>query len=319
MLESNTIQKPLRAPFPYFGGKSRAAHLIWPRFGDVPNYVEPFFGSGAVLLARPSAPQIETVNDLDCMVANFWRSLVYAPEAVADFADGPVNEADLHARHMWLVSQVEFRERMLTDPEFFDPKIAGWWVWGRCAWIAGGWCNFDALSQQSGRMGRSIPNMNFQGIHSERILREGIHEHMIKLARRLRRVRVCCGDWSRLTTPAVCTPGPTAILLDPPYFAGLSDGLYANADAGVSSRVRQWAIENGGNPDYRIALCGYEGEHHMPPDWEKVEWKATGGYGLQRKDGTNQNQERERVWFSPACLKVSDTLFANYDDDEELE
>ena len=41
------------APFPYFGGKSRIAHLVWERFGDVPNYVEPFAGSLAVLLGRP--------------------------------------------------------------------------------------------------------------------------------------------------------------------------------------------------------------------------------------------------------------------------
>ena len=33
------------APFPYFGGKSAIAHEIWARFGDVPNYVEPFAGS----------------------------------------------------------------------------------------------------------------------------------------------------------------------------------------------------------------------------------------------------------------------------------
>jgi len=38
---------------PWFGGKSRAAHLVWAAFGDVSNYVEPFFGSGAVLLAVP--------------------------------------------------------------------------------------------------------------------------------------------------------------------------------------------------------------------------------------------------------------------------
>lgn len=43
----------LRAPFPYFGGKMRVASVVWDRFGDVPNYVEPFFGSGAILLARP--------------------------------------------------------------------------------------------------------------------------------------------------------------------------------------------------------------------------------------------------------------------------
>ena len=51
-----SAQETLRAPFPWFGGKSRAADLIWPRFGDVPNYVEPFAGSLAVLLGRPTAP-----------------------------------------------------------------------------------------------------------------------------------------------------------------------------------------------------------------------------------------------------------------------
>ncbi len=302
----------LKAPFPYFGGKSRAAHLIWARFGDVPNYVEPFFGSGATLLARPTEPKTETVNDMDCFIANFWRSLTYAPDIVAEFADEPVNEADLHARHMWLVNQIEFRERMKTDPDFYDPKIAGWWVWGRCTWIAGGWCDFNAISSKTGRMGRSIPNMTTQGVHAERITRQGIHEHMIQLAERLRRVRVVCGDWSRMVTPAVCR-GTTGILLDPPYYDGLSDGLYAHNDENVSAAVRQWAIDNGSNPEYRIALCGYEGEHEMPADWETVKWKAAGGFGGQRQDGTNENSERERIWFSPACANVpvyaKDSLF----------
>ncbi len=101
-----------------------AADLIWPRLGDVPNYVEPFAGSLAVMLARPTEPKTETVNDMDCYIANFWRALCYAPDIVTEFADEPVNEADLHARHMWLVNQEEFRERMKIDPDFYDPKIA---------------------------------------------------------------------------------------------------------------------------------------------------------------------------------------------------
>lgn len=39
----------LRAPFPWFGGKSRIAATVWEALGDVPNYVEPFFGSGAAV------------------------------------------------------------------------------------------------------------------------------------------------------------------------------------------------------------------------------------------------------------------------------
>ena len=130
----------LRAPFPWFGGKSRVSHLVWERFGDVPNYVEPFAGSLAVLLGRPSDPRVETVNDLDCYLANFWRAMQVDPGAVAVAADWPINEADLHARHQWLVKRVRFRERMKAEPEYFDARIAGWWVWGISQWIGNGWC-----------------------------------------------------------------------------------------------------------------------------------------------------------------------------------
>lgn len=67
----------LSAPFPWFGGKSRVADLVWSRFGaDVPNYVEPFFGSGAVLLGRPGgAGSTETVNDKDGLESTKNRQL----------------------------------------------------------------------------------------------------------------------------------------------------------------------------------------------------------------------------------------------------
>jgi len=157
-----------------------------------------------------------------------------------------------------------------------------------------------------------------RGVLADRIKSEGIQEYFIKLARRLRHTHIVCGDWSRVLTPSALGPSSSiGIMLDPPYYAGLSDGLYAHADSTVSARVRQWAIDNGSNPNYRIALCGYEGEHQMPPDWEVVEWKASGGYGSQRQDGTNQNAERERIWFSPHCLKVTDSLWAYEDNDED--
>jgi hypothetical protein len=133
----------LRAPFPYFGGKSAVAGLVWERLGDVRNYIEPFCGSAAVLLARPHPPRIETINDADAFVANFWRATGRDPEAVAEHADWPVNEADVYARHRWLVQSDEARailDRIRTDPEFFDPKVAGWWCWGACCWIGAGWC-----------------------------------------------------------------------------------------------------------------------------------------------------------------------------------
>ena len=129
------MSEKLKAPFPWFGGKSRVADIVWQRFGDVPNYIEPFAGSLAVLLGRTTDAQAETVNDLDCYLANFWRALSLAPDDVARHAGWPVNECDLLARYKWLITQTEFRASMRTNPDYYDSKIAGWWVWGICAWI----------------------------------------------------------------------------------------------------------------------------------------------------------------------------------------
>lgn len=69
----------------------------------------------------------------------------------------------------------------------------------------------------------------------------------------------------------------------------------------LSAKVRAWAREMGERKDMRIALCGYEGEHDLP-GWECVAWKAKGGYSNQG-EGENENAKRERIWFSPHCLK----------------
>ena len=344
----------MKAPFPYFGGKSRVAHLVWQRFGDVANYVEPFAGSLAVLLARPTAPRIETVNDKDCFLANFWRAVRADPNQVAHYADWPVNEADLTARHGWLVNQHEFIERMKSDPDFYDAKIAGWWVWGLSQWIGNGWCidyrsrAKPRLSGTSGvhciahqrlpRLGNSgagvckkmpILGNGGVGVHAAAAtpsrqmprcgdagngvpqdtvsgVSGGIYEYFDALCERLRRVRVCCGDWTRVLGPAVTTcNGNTAIFLDPPYCQTERDAKIYSVESNVSALVRAWALENGDNPKLKLALCGYQGEHEMPANWECVAWKANGGYGAKGSGRGAANRHRERIWFSPGCFRPS--------------
>ncbi len=132
----------LTACFPWYGGKSLAADVVWPAFGNVPNYVEPFAGSLAILLARPHEAKVETVNDLDAYICNFWRAVRADSALVAHWADWPVSEVDLHARHGWLVARRDqLTEQLLGDPDAYDAKVAGWWVWGICQWIGSGWCS----------------------------------------------------------------------------------------------------------------------------------------------------------------------------------
>lgn len=316
-----TARRGLRAPFPWFGGKSRAASLVWRAFGNVPNYVEPFAGSLAVLLGRPHVGKVETANDLDGFVANFWRAVQRDGAAVAAAADWPVNEADLHARHRWLVERrAGLLERLLADPEYSDPQIAGWWVWGISAWIGNGWCHSDdRLSAPAGAgPRRQLPMVGTpgNGVHAPSRKKpithrnKGVHRGQAlddvfgTLQARLRGVRICCGEWHRVlgrSTLGIDTRHgmtPCGVLLDPPYqHATREKRLYHHDDAGISARVRSWALEHGDNPDLRIALCGQEGEHDMPPTWTCHAWRST---------SSARSRDLERIWLSPHCLPVGE-------------
>jgi hypothetical protein len=437
-----TLSQTLKAPFPWFGGKRAVAGLVWSRLGNVDNYVEPFAGSCAVLLLRPHPPRIETLNDADHYVSNFWRATQQDHEAVVSYADGPVSEVDLHSRHRWLVLSEhaqEFRERMRTDPDYFDAQVAGWWVWGLCCWIGGGWCAVPGGGGEYGPVGGSgkrrplVSGGNHQlghGIHAKgpviaepgsehgrgvhgapevpadpaskvRIaahnpgsygkgvhakgntepsaggrpqladtysLGRGVHagpaggsrpdlssmgnsdgrkdgsgvgvfsggfgtceqrrlwllDWFSRLRDRLRNVRVCCGDWTRVCSSESVTTrlGLTGVFLDPPYSkeSKRSKGLYAQDSLIVAHDVRRWCLERGNDPQMRIALSGYAGEGHEELDqhgWEVVAWEAGGGYGNRTAHG-KANAKKERIWFSPACVREP-TLFDHLDVGSEHE
>ncbi len=337
----------LKAPFPWFGGKSDVAEAVWQRFGDVPNYIEPFFGSGAMLLGRPRPfSGVETVNDKDGMVSNFWRALQAEPEAVAKWADWPVNENDLHARHHWLVERKDtLCARLEGEPEYYDAKVAGWWVWGICCWIGSGWCSGDGPWQvqeidgdrQLVHLSNAGRGVNRKRVHlsnagrgvnkitaSESTLATpgGVYEWLKQLSERLKRVRVCCGDWKRVTGGKsgdslkhfFAGGNRCAVFLDPPYSseANRNETLYREEDMSVAHAVREWAISQGDDKRLRIALCGYEGEHAMPDNWSVLEWKARGGYASVSEGDSDgkDNCKRERIWFSPHCLgKKQEELF----------
>lgn len=324
----------LKAPFPWFGGKSRVAHEVWARFGDTRNYVEPFAGSLAVLLGRPQAGKVETVNDKDGFLANFWRAVSHDAAAVARYADHPVNEVDLHARHAWLLSRRDdLVARLMGDPDYYEVKIAGWWCWGLCCNIGSGWCSgkgpwqsvggvFQKVGDARRGVNRQLPHLGNAGQGMTRKLPHlgaplgvtrdtNLYVWFDALQARLSRVRVTCGDWSRVVTPSVTEHhGMTAVFLDPPYPSHDRCEVYTHDTGDVAYEVRDWAIANGDNPQLRIALCGYSGHWEMPDTWQAYSWKATGGYGSRGKNTRGAaNAHREMIWFSPHCINQNQQLF----------
>jgi len=402
-----------KAPFPWFGGKSKAAPVVWDALGDVAHYVEPFAGTLAVLLNRPHpcnrSYYSETVNDMDGLLVNAWRSIQHHPELTAEWASWPVTECDKHARQVALMRWREEMqlEHLMGDPEWCDPKMAGWWLWGICTHIGGGWCTGEGpwTADETGRLvkqakpgkgqrepgvSRKIPHLsdngsgvhhaglrepgvrrsrphltdngsgvhhaglrepgvnwsrthltgNGRGVHHAGTREPGVLSHdpanefhpltmpeLIRwfqwLSARLRHVRIINGDWRRVCTSGAAKmlqvrsgKGVAGFFLDPPYSAeaGRADGLYTAEDLSVAHAVREWCAANGDDPDYRIVLAGFDGEHNdlEARGWRAVEWFKSGflqgGYAQQKRGGGTQ-QHRERLWLSPHCLVSAPVQF----------
>lgn len=136
-----TSKPDIKAPFPYFGGKGPVSSFIWERLGDVSHYLEPFFGSGAVLLNRPAEHRrrCETVCEKDGLVANAWRAMQFDPEGVAKVCDWPVLHVDLSASKKLLIERRDqLVEQLVQDEKWYDIELAGYWIWAASCWIGRG-------------------------------------------------------------------------------------------------------------------------------------------------------------------------------------
>lgn len=63
-----------KLPFGWYGGKYNHLHWLLPLLPEANHYCEPFGGSAAVLINRTPSP-VETYNDIDREVVNFFRVL----------------------------------------------------------------------------------------------------------------------------------------------------------------------------------------------------------------------------------------------------
>lgn len=108
----------LKAPFGYPGGKSRSVKHIIPHLPYKNNYVEPFGGSAAILLAR-SPSRIEVYNDRFGGVTDFYRCMR--------------NKEFFNAMVDWLDLTVQSREEFIfcrdgwRDQEDVAQRAAMWY------------------------------------------------------------------------------------------------------------------------------------------------------------------------------------------------
>jgi len=177
---------PRRPALRYYGGKWRLAPWIISHFPPHQNYVEPCGGAASVLLQKPRSP-LETYNDLDGNVVNFFRVLRDQPaELIRKIRLTP-----------WARAEYELSLELCEDEV----------EWARRFWVM---CWFAVAGQPSGWRRMHKRDSRF------RVLTQDIQElDLMGIAKRLLEVQIECDN--ALTVIQDYPKGDSLVYFDPPY------------------------------------------------------------------------------------------------------
>ena len=200
---------------PYVGGKQTMATQIVALMAPHDHYIEPFFGGGSVLFAKPSAP-METINDVDEHLVTFWRVLRNRPHELA-----------------WVCSTTPHSRREMTATRDISAGAPDDLEVARRVWVQ--------LTQ--GRAAR-LTRTGWRYVVTEAAKQslpdylDGYLGRLLDAAERLRGVSLECRDGLALIN-AYDAPR-TCFYVDPPYLGSTRGGntLYAHEMADEADHAR---------------------------------------------------------------------------------
>ncbi len=190
----------MKTPITYYGGKQGMVRHILPLIPPHVTYVEPFVGGGAVFWAKEPS-KLETINDLNGDVVNFYRVLKTRARALKKMISGT-----LHSR-------LEYkRSRGILKSKNASELKRAWAFW--------------VMTQQG--FNSKIDTWGFgvsgtQTVLSTKNKREFFEKNWQKYAERLSAVQVECND--ALYLIKVYDRPTTFFYIDPPYI-GTNCGHY---------------------------------------------------------------------------------------------
>lgn len=118
-----------------------------------------------MLLAAPRIAPREVVADKNGLIINAWRALKYDPEQVAYWADMPTNHWELHSVHYWMIQWiVDNKDEIWHNPDFFDAKAAGRWLYGVSNWIGSNFGDETNMKKDKSPKEESRPNVISRGV-----------------------------------------------------------------------------------------------------------------------------------------------------------
>lgn len=277
----------IRPAFQWMGGKSRQLQRILPHIPVHEHYVEPFGGSGAVLLAKKPS-NMETFNDINSDVINFFRVLC------GDRSSEFIERCRLtpHSRELYYDAIQQYRHDR-EQMSGFD-RAYWWYIITSCGWggkFASGW----GFSVRTG-----------SGAHKWRTHVERLDE----VAWRFLNVQLEHIDFQYILDKY--DRKHTLFYLDPPYLPETrKQGEYPNE---MTYEQHEWMINFLVDDLQGMALVsGYPSELYSRLDergWVRYEWDSSssiGGRTIHDRHFRTENPERyartEVLWVSPSAQR----------------
>lgn len=111
------MEKQMKGPIGYYGGKTQLLGRILPNIPEHKVYSESFFGGGAVYFAKEPA-KVEIINDVNRNVINFYKTAKRQFKALKSEID-----VTLYSEEQYQEAKVIYNE---TDRESQDKVLRAW-------------------------------------------------------------------------------------------------------------------------------------------------------------------------------------------------
>ena len=256
----------------YPGSKGNMADDIIRLMPEHKSYLEPFFGSGAVLFKKAASP-IETINDLDDDIINLFTVIRKWPEELAKVISlTPYSRTEYNNSFSGTSEDDEierarkFMVRSLQSHGFRCYEKSGWKndVQGReKSYCVSHWCDIPRII----------------GLATQR-LRQVQIEHMdaIELIKRF--------DYPNVF-----------IYLDPPYVLGTRTRKQYNHEMSDEEHVR--LLETILQSKAKIMISGYHSDLYESylGKWNSMDFNATAEHGLKRTEVLWMNYKKDMDLF----------------------
>lgn len=271
-------------PFPYVGAKVRLTDWILSYFPPHRIYVEPFGGSGTILLAKEPSP-VEIFNDLNEGIINLYRVLQDKEKRdrlIDRYCSMPFSESEFKYS----------RDYMKSPPTCYaDWEHAYHWYY----------CAVMAFSGNIGREGRSVTMVLDTQISTKIDRASG---RLKDASDRLKPVRLMCRDAIRIIKSI--SSGDCLLYLDPPYTHD-STGMRYLFDVDQPILIDSLLTNKS-----KIILSGYPNDEYKRLEengWARYDSEIDSLVRTQYRESFQENKTRvESLWINPACQKAQRQL-----------